>query len=246
MKGWGCCVRRQEALGRWESLVALDLSGCGLTSLAGEVGRLPSLRQLRLNSNRLSAVPKELGRLTRLELLTADDNALAGLPGELRLCTALRHLSLEGNKLVTPVLDLRALQSLEALRLHGNPLEYLPELSPAHSLRHLTLANVRISGDAAMSRIEVSVTGAGPVAAKNYKLVQPLFQLLFRRSSCQHPLLAGAIATLAEGDYCPAIMQEPGAIQQVPARPALPLKPESLYSIPFSPVVSDVCVCVCV
>lgn len=109
----------------------------------------------------------------------------------------------------------RALTCLEVLRLHGNPLEYLPELSPAHSLRRLTLANVRITADAAMDDIQVSVTGAGANAAKNAKLVLPLFQLLFRRSSCQHPLLAGAIGTLAEGDYCSVIAQEPGAVQQV-------------------------------
>mmetsp|Transcript_33096 Transcript_33096/g.82905 ORF Transcript_33096/g.82905 Transcript_33096/m.82905 type:complete len:1057 (+) Transcript_33096:2-3172(+) len=205
----------EVALPRWATLQQLDLSACALTSLPPSIGKLRTLRELRLNGNRLSAVPKELGRLTALEVLTVDDNQLAGLPGELRLCSSLRHLSLEGNKLVAPVLDLRALTCLEVLRLHGNPLEYLPELSPAHSLRRLTLANVRITADAAMDDIQVSVTGAGANAAKNAKLVLPLFQLLFRRSSCQHPLLAGAIGTLAEGDYCSVIAQEPGAVQQV-------------------------------
>ena len=32
-------------------------------------------------------------------------------------------------------------------QLYGNPLEVLPELSPCVSLRHLSLANARISSD---------------------------------------------------------------------------------------------------
>jgi hypothetical protein len=33
------------------------------------------------------------------------------------------------------------------MQLYGNPLEVLPELSPCVSLRHLSLANARISSD---------------------------------------------------------------------------------------------------
>jgi hypothetical protein len=32
-------------------------------------------------------------------------------------------------------------------QLYGNPLEVLPELSPCASLRHISLANTRISAD---------------------------------------------------------------------------------------------------
>lgn len=39
-----------------------------------------------------------------------------------------------------------------ATQLYGNPLEYLPELAPAVSLRSLSLANVRILADVAYSR----------------------------------------------------------------------------------------------
>ena len=62
---------------------------------------------------------------------------------EIRHCAQLLEISLEGNRLVTPVLDLRALGSLRSLQLFANPLEFLPELSPCTSLRHLSLANVR-------------------------------------------------------------------------------------------------------
>ena len=45
------------------------------------------------------------------------------------------------------MLDLRPLSALRSLQLFGNPLEYLPELSHCTALRHLSLANVRISAD---------------------------------------------------------------------------------------------------
>ena len=67
--------------------------------------------------------------------------------GELKQCAQLRSLSIEGNRLATPLLDLRPLSSLRSLQLFGNPLDYLPELSHCTALRHLSLANVRISAD---------------------------------------------------------------------------------------------------
>ena len=63
--------------------------------------------------------------------------------GEIRRCAQLRELSLEANRLSAPVIDLRALGHLRSLQLFGNPLEFLPELTPCSSLRHLSLANVR-------------------------------------------------------------------------------------------------------
>uniref|UniRef100_A0A061S7R5 Patatin n=1 Tax=Tetraselmis sp. GSL018 TaxID=582737 RepID=A0A061S7R5_9CHLO len=66
-----------------------------------------------------------------------------------------------------------------------------------------------------MSSTKVHITGASSNASRNSKLIIPLFQLLFRRSSCQHPILAGAIATLAEGPYCSVIAADLSAIQQI-------------------------------
>ncbi len=63
---------------------------------------------------------------------------------EIRHCAQLREVSLEGNRLATPVIDLRALARLRSLQLFSNPLEFLPELSPCTSLRHLSLANVSV------------------------------------------------------------------------------------------------------
>lgn len=98
---------------------------------------------------------------------------------------------METNRLTTPVMDLRALSRLESLQLYGNPLEFLPELSPCTNLRHLSLANVRIAADAAFTHWDVEVTATSYISRGN-KLAQ-LFALIFRRSSCQQPLLAGAL-----------------------------------------------------
>ena len=111
---------------------------------------------------------------------------------ELKRCSDLREISLESNRLAHPVMDLVALSHLESLQLYGNPLEFLPELSPCTSLRHLSLANVRIAADEAFTHWEVDVTDVTSYISRGNKLAQ-LFALIFRRSSCQQPLLAGAL-----------------------------------------------------
>ncbi|GLI68627.1 hypothetical protein VaNZ11_013105, partial [Volvox africanus] len=201
-----CCEVRS-----WCSLANMNLSSCGLTSLPPAVSSLMTLRILRLSHNRLTSLPVEISALTALEVLAADHNQLTSIPA-LR-CSSLRHLELEENRLVRPVLDLRALSNLVSLQLYGNPLDYLPELSPATALRSLSLANVRIMADAAYSRWEVEVA---PVAyiSRAHKMA-PLFRLTFR-SSCQHPLLAGALGRIAEDRAnCELMDREETAIQQL-------------------------------
>ncbi|KAG2497865.1 hypothetical protein HYH03_004131 [Edaphochlamys debaryana] len=203
-----CCEVRS-----WRSLANLNLSACGLASLPAAVGSLAPLRILRLSHNRLTSLPPELSALSVLEVLAADHNQLTALPAELRRCSSLRHLELENNRLAAPVLDLRALSNLVSLQLYGNPLEYLPELSPASALRSLSLANVRIMADAPYTRWEVEV--AATSWSRGHKLA-PLFQLTFRRSSCQHPLLAGALGRISEDRAsCELIAREETAIAQL-------------------------------
>ncbi len=70
-------------------------------------------------------------------------------------------------------------------------MEYLPELSPCTELRSVSLANVRVMADATYTRWEVEV-GSLSYMARGHKL-SPFFKLTFRRTSLQHPLLAGAL-----------------------------------------------------
>eukprot|EP00798_Chlamydomonas_sp_ICE-L_P003409 gene3410-13453_t len=176
-EGFGNFWTSDTAMNGWENLRNLNLSNCSLTTIPATIGLISKLKTLRLSHNKLISLPNEVSNLTDLEVLALDYNLLTAIPPELKSCCSLKELNLEGNKLAKPVLDLRLLTSLETLNLFGNPLEYLPELSPCTLLRSLSLANVRIIADAGYT---------------SHKLA-PLFQLTFRRSSLQHPLLAGAL-----------------------------------------------------
>ncbi|KAL0020138.1 hypothetical protein WJX77_006173 [Trebouxia sp. C0004] len=203
-----------DLINRLTALRSLNLSSCGLFALPSDIGRLAALRELRLSDNRLIALPKEVGQLMHLRRLVADNNMLTAIPVELKRCSDLREVSLESNRLTTPVMDLRALSKLESLQLYGNPLEFLPELSPCTNLRHLSLANVRIAADEAFTQWDVDVTATSYISRGN-KLAQ-LFALIFRRSSCQQPLLAGALGSIAEDPFnCEVISHEEGAVQQL-------------------------------
>lgn len=111
---------------------------------------------------------------------------------ELKECSQLRTLSVENNRITKLVLDLRALKELHTLQLFGNLLEYLPELAPCFQLRYLSLANVRISADRAMAEWHVDVTPMASYISRAHDLAQ-LCSLFFRRSSGNHPLVAGAL-----------------------------------------------------
>lgn len=50
---------------------------------------------------------------------------------------------------------------LRILRLFGNPLEFLPEILPLHSLRHLSLANIRIKATENLKSVNVDIEVLG-------------------------------------------------------------------------------------
>ncbi|KAK2411782.1 phospholipase A I [Trifolium repens] len=118
---------------------------------------------------------------------------LISVPAELRQCVELVELSLEHNKLVRPLLDFMAMAELRALRLFGNPLEFLLEILPLHKLRHLSLANIRIVADENLRSMENN----SYFGASRHKL-SAAFSLIFRFSSCHHPLLASALGKIMQ------------------------------------------------
>ncbi|CAN6458076.1 unnamed protein product [Victoria cruziana] len=200
----------------WRTVTFLNLSGCGLSVLPVELTRLPLLEKLYLDNNKLSLLPSELGELKSLKELRLDYNMLISVP-ELKECTGLKELSLEHNKLVRPLLDLRAMSELRILRLFGNPLEFLPEILPLHKLRHLTLANIRIEADDDLKLVDVKteMDNTSYFAASRHKL-GAFFSLIFRFSSCHHPLLASALATLMRDHAnCLAISKDENAVRQL-------------------------------
>ncbi|XP_058093456.1 phospholipase A I isoform X2 [Magnolia sinica] len=183
----------------WKSVTVLSVCGCGLSVLPAELTRLPLLEKLYLDNNKLTVLPPELGELKNLKVLRVDNNMLVSVPVELRQCVGLVELSLEYNKLVRPLLDFRAMAELRVLRLFGNPLEFLPEILPLHKLRHLSLANIRIEADDNLKSVDVriEVDNSSYFVASRHKL-SAFFSLIFRFSSCHHPLLASALAKIMQ------------------------------------------------
>ncbi|KAL9236627.1 hypothetical protein vseg_011271 [Gypsophila vaccaria] len=183
----------------WTCVCVLTLCGCGVSVLPVEVTQLPLLEKLNLNDNKLSVLPPEVGQLKNLKVLRVDENLLVSVPAELRQCVGLVELSLEHNKLVRPLLDFRAMAELRVLRLFGNPLEFLPEILPLQKLRHLSLANIRIVADDNLRSVNVHIETetASYFGASKHKL-SAFFALIFRFSSCHHPLLASALAKIMD------------------------------------------------
>ncbi|CAH9141780.1 unnamed protein product [Cuscuta epithymum] len=185
----------------WRSVTVVSLSGIGLTGLPVEISKLPLLERLYLDNNKLSTLPSELGELKNLKVLAADCNMLVSVPVELRQCVGLVELSLEHNKLVRPLLDFRAMTELRVLRLFGNPLEFLPDILPLQKLRHLSLANIRIVSDDHLRSVNVQIEmeNTSYFVASRHKL-SAFFSLVFRFSSCHHPLLASALAKIMQDE----------------------------------------------
>ncbi|XP_022139959.1 phospholipase A I isoform X2 [Momordica charantia] len=200
----------------WKTVTLLNLCGCGLSVLPADLTRLPLLEKLYLDNNKLSVLPPELGEIKSLKVLRVDSNFLISVP-ELRQCVGLVELSLEHNKLVRPLLDFRAMAELRVLRLFGNPLEFLPEILPLHNLRHLSLANIRIVADENLRSVDVQIEmeNNSYFGASRHKL-SAFFSLIFRFSSCHHPLLASALAKIMQDEGNRAVIsKDENAIRQL-------------------------------
>ncbi|KAJ0265802.1 Phospholipase A I [Hirschfeldia incana] len=185
----------------WKTVTSLSLSGVGLLVMPVEVTELPLLEKLCLENNKLSVLPPEIGKLKNLKVLRVDNNLLISVPAELRQCVGLVELSLEHNKLVRPLLDFRAMAGLRILRLFGNPLEFLPEILPLHQLRQLSLVNVRIVSDENLRSVNVQIEteNTSYFGASRHKL-SAFSPLIFRSSSCHHPLLASTLVKIMQDE----------------------------------------------
>ncbi|KAJ4813221.1 Patatin [Rhynchospora pubera] len=201
----------------WKSVSFLSLCGCGLSAFPVElITQLPQLEKLYLHSNKLTVLPPELGGLKNLKVLSVDNNMLVSVPVELRECVFLEELSLEYNKLIRPLLDFRAMSELRVLRLFGNPLEFLPEILPLKKLRHLSLANIRIEATENLKSVSVEIEDSGSYFLGPKPKLSAFLSLIFRFSSCHHPLLASALAKIMEDhDSRMVISKEENAVRQL-------------------------------
>lgn len=116
---------------------------------------------------------------------------------------------------------------LRILRLFGNPLEFLPEILPLHQLRHLSLVNIRIVSDENLRSVNVQIEvnvqlryflfyrcftfyakvefpscqteNTSYFGASRHKL-SAFSPLIFRSSSCHHPLLASTLVKIMQDE----------------------------------------------
>ncbi|XP_010665553.1 phospholipase A I isoform X2 [Beta vulgaris subsp. vulgaris] len=106
---------------------------------------------------------------------------------------------------------------IRVLRLFGNPLEFLPEILPLQKLRHLSLANIRIVADEHLKSVHVQIEteATSYFGASRHKL-SAFFSLIFRFSSCRHPLLASALAKIMQDqDNRVVVGKDENAVRQL-------------------------------
>lgn len=199
----------------WQSLRNLSLTGCELAAVPGSLGQYIHLKELQLSHNKLTTLPPEIGKLKKLETLLLDHNEIVLIPASLSKCVSLTTVNLEHNNLNALVLDLQQFPHLKSLFLLGNPLSYIPELSVCHELHSLSLNRLKVQSNDDYTQFQVTIDAASTLACGSK--LNPLFSVLFSRSSSQHPLLAGALSRLAEFQVnCDAILELPGApLQQL-------------------------------
>ena len=216
----------------------LSLAGAAVGTLPRALADLCTLEALDLSGCKLSALPRAMGNLTRLRDLSSAFNPIETLPAELGQCTALEMLNFEGCRLARLAEDLTPrLTRLTALRLRGNPLEAVPPLAACTALKTLSIANVEVatttrdeneaSDDVRRNDAQEDVTiiatddrsylsSLGMTTSSATSKWDGFLALLFRSPSCQHPLLAAAVARLARDRTAhTAIVRAPGAQQQL-------------------------------
>lgn len=132
--------------GKLHGIRHLDLRGCGLKELPGEVLALSdTLEVLDLADNDLSTLPQELSQLTKLHTLFASHNCYTALPPVLGSLPALDTLGLKANQ-ITEVPAQALAPTLRWLILTDNRISALPStLIECTRLQKLMLAGNRLS-----------------------------------------------------------------------------------------------------
>uniref|UniRef100_A0A6I8PKE5 Leucine-rich repeat-containing protein 39 n=1 Tax=Ornithorhynchus anatinus TaxID=9258 RepID=A0A6I8PKE5_ORNAN len=116
-----------EYIGRFQSLIVLDLSRNAISEIPRGIGLLTKLQELILSYNKIKTVPKELSNCVSLEKLElAVNRDICELPQELSNLKKLIHLDLSMNQFTTISPAVLNLPALEWLDLGSNSIEQLP------------------------------------------------------------------------------------------------------------------------
>ncbi len=150
-------------IGLLTNLHRLDLDVNQLTQIPRELGLLANLQWLFLNDNQLTQVPKELGQLANLQMLSLDNNQLFQVPRELGLLANLQRLSLDNNQLIQIPMELGLLAYLEHIRLDKNPhlLTPPPEIVEKESHSIVTFLRELLNGSVARYEAKLLLVGEG-------------------------------------------------------------------------------------
>ncbi|XP_048169705.1 leucine-rich repeat-containing protein 39 isoform X3 [Corvus hawaiiensis] len=117
-----------QFIGRFHSLVVLDLSRNSIESVPKEIGQLTNLQELLLSYNRIKSVPKEISNCISLERLElAVNRSICDLPPQLSDLKKLSHIDLCMNQFTTIPSALLNMPNLEWLDMGGNKLQELPD-----------------------------------------------------------------------------------------------------------------------
>ncbi|XP_041277367.1 leucine-rich repeat-containing protein 39 isoform X2 [Onychostruthus taczanowskii] len=117
-----------QFIGRFHSLVVLDLSRNSIESVPKEIGQLTSLQELLLSYNRIKSVPKEISNCISLERLElAVNRNICDLPPQLSDLKKLSHIDLCMNQFTAIPSALLNMPNLEWLDMGGNKLQELPD-----------------------------------------------------------------------------------------------------------------------
>ncbi|NWV98567.1 LRC39 protein, partial [Machaerirhynchus nigripectus] len=117
-----------QFVGRFHSLVVLDLSRNSIESVPKEIGQLTSLQELLLSYNRIKSVPKEISNCISLERLElAVNRSICDLPPQLSDLKKLSHIDLCMNQFTAIPSALLNMPNLEWLDMGGNKLQELPD-----------------------------------------------------------------------------------------------------------------------
>nr|XP_054494625.1 leucine-rich repeat-containing protein 39 [Agelaius phoeniceus] len=116
-----------QFIGRFHSLVVLDLSRNSIESVPKEIGQLTSLQELLLSYNRIKSIPKEICNCISLERLElAVNRSICDLPPQLSDLKKLSHIDLCMNQFTAIPSALLNMPNLEWLDMGGNRLQELP------------------------------------------------------------------------------------------------------------------------
>ena len=219
-----------DAIFDHQNLSVLLLNGNRLAALPS-LARLTRLRHLSANNNQIRELRADLKLCRRLRAVSLEGNRLTKPVLDFKALASVRALRLLNNPIeflpeMHHALELRELTLFNVRIVCGAP-ETPPETengdaarraTPVGSVSDFRDVKVTVADDAASSTL-AGLVGAGTRGQGNAtgKAYSDFFSLVFRGSACQHPLIARAVAVVAEADRanCEAMAATDGGVQQL-------------------------------